>query len=198
MILTAKSIDQALTAVIRDLERVGLLTERLYSVEVYRHVIDVRGCFGLYVEDCGFLESILGFKPRSIYIPQVSWARVRESLQRMGRGRTSLRDVLRHEYGHAFAVEHPNLVRKSKSFQVVFGAAYDDQVPPCPYDPNVHVSPYAATAPYEDFAETFMLYVKYGGKIDRFKKRPIVYKKMQFIQKLALKLKQKQQAQEAA
>jgi hypothetical protein len=191
MILNSKAIDQALDTVIKDLQRVGLLTDKLYSVEVYRHGIDILGCHGLYIEECSFLDSMLGFEPRSIYIPQFSWSRIAESLKRMGRSTTSLRDVLRHEYGHAFAVEHPSHIRRSKEFRATFGAAYDDEEPPYSYDPKMHVSKYAATAPYEDFAETFMTYVKYGGKIHRFKNRPVLHKKMKFIQTLASKVRHK-------
>ena len=94
----------------------------------------------------------------SINIPRISLAKLGD----WWRGTyTSLADVLRHEYGHAFADTHRRLVR-SAEFRTVFGASHEDESG-FEYDPDFHVSEYAATNASEDFAEVFMLYLKHGA-----------------------------------
>ncbi len=189
MILSQTTVDRAVQNVLDELDDLGLLTHKLSSVDVYTQPIDVVGCHGFYLEkDYGL--RILGFEPRSIYIPLISWARVQEKLWNLGRSSTSIRDVIRHEFAHAFAVEHPGIVRRSRKFREVFGAPYDTEGAVNEYHPDEHVSEYAATNPSEDFAETFMLYVKYKGKIARYKSRPTIYTKMKFIKSLAGKLRE--------
>ncbi|MBL0062055.1 MAG: putative zinc-binding metallopeptidase [bacterium] len=73
-----------------------------------------------------------------------------------------MRDVLRHEYGHAFAYWYPGLVRRSREFTEIFGNRYDSDIK-SEYDPDEHLTPYAAKRPAEDFAESFMAFVK--GKV---------------------------------
>lgn len=45
------------------------------------------------------------------------------------------------------------------------------------------VSEYAATRPCEDFAETFMIYLRYRNSLNRFRSRPGVYRKLRTVQK---------------
>jgi hypothetical protein len=45
------------------------------------------------------------------------------------------------------------------------------------------VSEYATTNASEDFAETFMFFLKYRRSLDRFAKRPIVYKKLKMVER---------------
>ena len=48
-----------------------------------------------------------------------------------------------------------------------------------------YVSEYASSATQEDFAETFMLFVKYKGKIPaKFAKRPVIRKKWKAVAKI--------------
>ena len=95
-----------------------------------------------------------------IDIPCISFSR----LQHLWNGSyTSLRDVLRHEFGHALADTHRGLFR-SRRFSDAFGASHDSDVT-WEYDPEYHVSPYAATNPAEDFAELFMTYVRLQGRL---------------------------------
>jgi hypothetical protein len=49
------------------------------------------------------------------------------------------------------------------------------------YFKSEFVSEYAATKTYEDFAESFMLYLRYRKSIDRFKTRKGVYRKLKAV-----------------
>ena len=115
-----------------------------------------------------------------INIPRVSFSR----LSHLWRGGyTSLRDVLRHEFAHAVADTHRGLFR-SAFFSDSFGAAHHWDFE-WEYDPEHHVSEYAATAPAEDFAETFMLYVRYGGTLPPRHATGPLRRKWKFIHRLS-------------
>ena len=81
--------------------------------------------------------------------------------QVLKRGRFALRDVMQHEWGHAPADTYRSLFRSSR-FSNVFGASHDGQTT-LTWDPDEHVSDYAAKHPSEDFAEVFMQWLKHGG-----------------------------------
>jgi hypothetical protein len=100
----------------------------------------------------------LGYHGGNIYIPQ--WVL---SHGPWGQARGSLRDVLRHEFGHALAWHYPALIRRSRQFAAAFGGRYDDPTP-VPGPDAAFVSEYARTCPAEDFAETFMVYLRQGGR----------------------------------
>lgn len=96
----------------------------------------------------------------------------------------SLRDVLRHEYAHALADCHPKIVR-SRHFVRAFGGRYTDCRGPCEYDPEVHVSPYAASCPAEDFAETFMVWLRSRSACSRLRKHRFGGARLGFVESLA-------------
>lgn len=178
------TVVRAYAHVFKELSAVGLMTQALCEVPVVVQAFDI-GPFvlayeGLYVEEPG-LGGLLGFSARTIYVPRLSLSRLIASVR--GGVASSMRDILRHELGHAFAVEHPGLVRRSTAFTRAFGARYDDHVA---QDEEDCVSAYAASSPAEDFAETFMTYVRVGGDITRFKKGgPAVHRKLRFVAALA-------------
>lgn len=116
----------------------------------------------------------------SIRIPAVSLLRVAEKLT--GETRTSLRDVLRHEYGHALADTHRGLFR-SRQFSEAFGVAHESEYA-LEYDPDHHFSEYASTDGSEDFAEVFMLYVKHGGRLPAWLHLPGIKQRWRFINRL--------------
>jgi hypothetical protein len=139
----------------------------------------------MYIEETNWLRKLLGFRARGIYLPLSDLNRLRRYVvRRLGGKPSSLRDVLRHELAHAFAVEHPTLVRRSRAFRTVFGAAYDHEGPVTDYHREQHISPYASTNPAEDFAETFMTYVRKKGRIESFRSRRPLFRKLAFIRKL--------------
>jgi hypothetical protein len=63
---------------------------------------------------------------------------------------------------------------------VAFGARYDSERS-TDYDPDEHVTEYAAVSPAEDFAETFMTYVRHRGRVVRYRSRRGVYRKLRFV-----------------
>lgn len=113
-----------------------------------------------------------------IVIPSVSVSRWRKY--------ESVLDVLRHEYGHAYADINGRRIN-TKRFERAFGGPHDVNEPhPVPEDPDVHVTPYAATTTGEDFAETFWLYLKHKGRPPaRLKYKTAILRKWRFIEDLA-------------
>ena len=98
-------------------------------------------------------------------------------------GYTSLHDVLRHEFAHAIADTHRGLLRSSH-FTDAFGAAHHWDFE-WEFDPEHHVSEYAATAPAEDFAETFMLYIRHKGVLPARHATEPIKRKWRFIRRLS-------------
>lgn len=94
-------------------------------------------------------------------------------------------DVFRHEFGHALADLYPGALKKGGLFRAAFGGAYgEDPAEECVAAGwgDRYVSEYATSATQEDFAETFMLFVKYKGKIPaKFVKRPVIRKKWKAV-----------------
>jgi hypothetical protein len=69
---------------------------------------------------------------------------------------------------------------------MVFGGQYERQTPVEEYDPDLHVTPYAAAMPCEDFAETFHFYVRHKGRPPvRLQTKPEIGRKWAFIHWLA-------------
>lgn len=97
------------------------------------------------------LERWLGWRPGHIYLPAVS-VHPRQ-----------VRDTLRHEYGHALAHRQPAGTR-SRAFRAAFGGDGWQAEPTLRQRPAHCVSRYAQTCPREDFAETFMVYVRRQGR----------------------------------
>ena len=156
-IITLERLSSAHVAVTRELHALGLYDARMQQIDCY--LVPVGVAYGLqYYGGTG-----------DIRIPCVSLSKLCDCW----RGTyTSLRDVLRHEYGHALADTHRGLIRSAR-FTDAFGGphGWDTEFE---YDPLFHVSRYAAAATAEDFAELFMLYVRHGGALPkRFATEPI-------------------------
>ena len=188
--ITHATVERALDHVVGELSDTGLLTRRLFAVPVFVQRFDV-GPFvlsyeGLYVEDTSAFDRLCGFEARTIYVPLTSTSRLLGALR--GTSPSSLRDILRHELGHAFAVEHPQLVRRSAAFRSAFGARYDDANE---QDEDDCITAYAATNAAEDFAETLMTYVRVRGQIAPFKGRKAVHRKLRFVQALAAQVERR-------
>jgi hypothetical protein len=97
-------------------------------------------------------------------------------------------DVLRHEFAHAIADFYPRAVSRGGTFRAAFGGA-------CGSRPaerrgvegweERYVSEYATKSTEEDFAETFMLFVKHKGRIPvRFASLPAIRKKWGAVAKI--------------
>ena len=97
----------------------------------------------------------------------------------------AIADVFRHEFGHALADLYPRALSKGGLFRASFGGTYG----PTPAEERGvegwkerYVSEYATSATQEDFAETFMLFVKHKGKMPaQFKGKPVIVKKWKAV-----------------
>lgn len=172
MITTRQTLDEANYRVTLQLRAVGLYCSGMASI-VTRLVP-----FGL---------DAYGWKYRGregeINIPALSLARWPEWF---GQSRVSLRDVLRHEFGHALMDLHPGLFR-SRTFRDAFGSSVGAQHG-WHHDPEHHITPYAATNPEEDFCETFMVWLKWNGRLPLFRYPVGVQRKLQFVNTLSTRL----------
>lgn len=100
----------------------------------------------------------------------------------------AIADVLRHEFGHALADLYPRALSKGGLFRASFGGTYG----PTPAEERGvegweerYVSEYATRATQEDFAETFMLFVKHKGKMpEKFAGKPAIKKKWAAVQEI--------------
>lgn len=120
----------------------------------------------------------------AICIPWISLSKLLD----LYRGKqNSLRDVLRHEYGHAVADTHRGLIR-SRKFSLTFGASHDSD-DKWEFDPYFHVTEYAAKSASEDFAEVFYLFVKHKGKLPARYDTPAIRAKWEFVDKLRRAIK---------
>ena len=111
--------------------------------------------WGFFIHRCSQVSRWLGYQPGHIYIPAIVW------------NRRDLINVLRHEYAHAVAHYYPKLIQRSREFTRVFGGRYQRGTPNpgSTVDPSSYLSRYAATEPCEDFAETWMFYLRRKGKL---------------------------------
>jgi hypothetical protein len=177
-IIGMKQLNRAIYDVQLELGKLGLWNEgsllaeiNIYACPIPR--IDVRGLF--YHGD-NLLSRVLGFYEGEMYIPLFSLAHLSNTKN------NSLRDVIRHEYAHAFAHQYPELIFTQK-FSNVFGGTYNDFTSSL-MPAESYISDYAKTMPMEDFAETFMFYLKHKGKITaKFSNKKLIAK-WNFIAKI--------------
>ena len=94
-----------------------------------------------------------------------AWVKLMRWLGRDAGSQISLRDVLRHEYGHALAHALGRIDRLGR-----------------PFGRGACVTAYAETSPDEDFAETFMLFLKSQGRL-RGQRHPDVRAKWAAVQR---------------
>lgn len=158
---------------------------------------------GYVYEEMSWLPQLCGFRAGVIYLP------VDLPREAYVPGHT-LTDVIRHEYAHAWHWLDPEFFGRSW-FRRAFGGEYeDDDTRPielfedrlaarhrralarCRTDRerdsltrrlfrNDFVSEYASTYFCEDFAETFMVYLRHRNNLDRFAGRPGVFRKLTAI-----------------
>ncbi len=166
-IVTPKRLRQGLSQIRRELQQLGFLSEGVRKVRV--KLTPFGTAYGYqYYGSSG-----------DICIPAISLSRFSTLL---GYPYTSLRDVLRHEYGHAVADLHRGLIR-SKKFTNAFGSGHCFEKRG-EFHPEVHLTPYAAHSPGEDFAETFMIYVRNAGGLPRGINSRTIRKKFLFLREL--------------
>jgi len=170
-------VNRAWTQVWRELDKMGFSCRRLSTCQVYLGVVSVAYGYQWF----GDRED--GRSCGDIVLPRVSLSRWADYLN--GQRFTSVVDVLRHEYGHAYADVNRWRI-ETKKFEQAFGFPHewwDDYE--LEYDPYHHVTEYAATAPGEDFAEVFWLFLKHKGKLPKRLDTPPIRKKWRFVSNLA-------------
>jgi hypothetical protein len=124
------------------------------------------------------LGRLLGYAKGHIYIP--SWS----ILHFRPKTKATLRDIVRHEYAHGIAHYYPGLIQKAGRFKEVFGGNYWAKS----HSRSEHdefVSEYASTMPMEDFAETFMVYLRHRGELPARFAIPAIRRKWSFIRDLS-------------
>ena len=168
-VVTQARLDEANYEITRELATHGFYDRRVRAVDTY-------------LVPFGFAHGWQWYgSTGEINIPRVSLSRLSHL---WNGGYTSLRDVLRHEFAHAIADTHRGLFR-SRLFSEAFGAAHHWDWE-WEHDPEQHVSEYAATAPAEDFAETFMFYLRHDGVLPTRLLTVAIKAKWRFIEHLSV------------
>jgi hypothetical protein len=160
-VVTLDQLNRANQSVMRELMALGFWTHRLHHIQVWLVPRGNAHGWQWYEGD------------RSICIASFSKA--------------TLRDVLRHEWAHAIASVHRAAFR-SQRFKEAFGGPHGWDFSWI-YDPDHHVSTYASTATSEDFAETFMFYLKHRGRLPTRFNTPVIRRKWRFIAALSRRLR---------
>ena len=178
-----RQTDIAFNKVRKELFSLGIFTKEIDDVEVEWQQLAVGALVNInWLLNYGVgSPSVMGYctEENRICIPE------------FGIGRdVSVQDVLRHEFGHVYANLYPKMF-VSMNFKKAFGDKYGEEVV---YDDNDNwkdycVSPYAASSTQEDFAETFMYYLKHKGKIpSKFKRNRCIVSKWGFLDIMVNKL----------
>jgi hypothetical protein len=171
-VITLSQLTESNWQVTTEMERLGLWHDALDDVDVYLVPVSFC-CYGWFLPD------------GHIYIPGVTGAQLSDLITGH---HTRLTDVLRHEWAHALADRRPELVNHDR-FHRTFGGPYESPHPVWRYDPDQHLTKYAATQPCEDFAETFHHYLRHKGRLPvRLHQRPAIIRKWEFMEWMAARI----------
>lgn len=197
------NVDRAYNKVRNELAEVGLLADGLYLDAVELCVSDEKsgdGEWGYVFERVGHYAD-RGYRPGVIYLP-------RDLPNLPYAPGWTLTDTIRHEYAHAWFCLDPCFFRQEwfvKTFGAAY--SNPDPIPYQQWQRKAKrnpgfgsehsqsravsnagrqhgimlqhfISEYATTNASEDFAESFMFFLKYRRSLERFSKRPIVYQKL--------------------
>jgi Putative zinc-binding metallo-peptidase len=178
--VTAASLARAFNRVRRELQDVDLLNDGKYldRIDCTQSILPAFGGEYGFVFDGGvdWKYRLAGFKPGVIYLP------LNPPIEHYVPGGTLL-DVIRHEFAHAWAWLDPKFI-KQPWFPKAFGARYHDEWIEVPEASRTDfASAYACTAPKEDFAETFMLFLRQRKKLDRYRDRRGLYRKLKAVER---------------
>jgi hypothetical protein len=171
--LSLSELDTAWTKVWRELDVLGFGCPRLETCQVYLGIVSTAYGYQWY-----------GDRPEGracgdIVLPRISLSHWGDYFG--GRPKVSALDILRHEYGHAFADVNRRRI-ETKRFENAFGWPHEvEYAEGFEYDPEHHVTEYAATTTGEDFAEVFWLYLKHKGRLPRRFDTAPIRRKWKFV-----------------
>lgn len=177
-----ESANAAFNKVRRELFKLGMFTDAMDEVEAEWQQFAVGALLNIeYFKRCGLGKpNVMGFctAENRVCIPEFV----------LGRD-CSILDVMRHEFGHACANAYPEIFA-SEEFKRAFGNKYGDFAAiDAGKWKEFCVSEYAAESTEEDFAETFMYYLKHKGKIPKaYGGNKHIKLKWKFIERLAGKI----------
>ena len=151
-------VKSALYRVRSELKDMGLLSQnsRLSKVKVIHDGLSVNGLSG-FVGIMGFYDP----QTQNIHIPAI-WPAALLPWYKERR----MTDVLRHEFGHALEGKFSKFFHDER-FRKAFGGEYGVIAVARDGDERNYVSSYARKITQEDFAETFMLFMKHKGILPR-------------------------------
>lgn len=174
--VSMEEMEKAFNKVRVELQNMDLLFDgsRLDKVDCYHERFSVGALYGLAA--MGFYDP----EDQNIHIPAAyppglfPWIADRE-----------MPDAIRHEFGHALADKYRKFFRGG-IFKAAFGANYgEDKVFDGDDWSDEYVTEYASTMTQEDFAETFMLYMKHKGKMPaRYRGKRAIEKKWKTVAKI--------------
>jgi hypothetical protein len=175
MHISMPQLDRAFAKVRSELTELGLLAEGKYldRIDLMRAALPAITTMGYVFHDgVGWFTRLIGFREGVIYVPSVAPVQPRTP------GLT-LVDVVRHEFAHAWAWHDPKRVN-GPWFRRTFGARYGKDWPEGEpeFDADAFVSEYATTSPAEDFAETFMTFLRCRRSLHRFRTHRRLHRKL--------------------
>lgn len=175
--ISFKRTNNATLAVQRELFQIGLWFEdsKLYNANIFCcHLLRINS-LGLLFHDTSKWHKYVGYQPGNIYIPSIVLSNI------LWLSAKSVRDIIRHEYAHAFAHYYPELIIDFKEFKQIFGGHYYSKLP-SNMEEEAYLSEYARTIPKEDFAEMFKILVQKMGETIKIVNKNFI-KKWMFINK---------------
>jgi hypothetical protein len=205
---TMNVVEKAYNQVRSELAEMGLIADGLYldCIELCISDYPCTDELGYLFEDVGPFGR-LGFKPGVIYLP----ADLSYHSQRPGHSiLDTIRHEYAHAwsyvdprfirddwfvqaFGATYGNENPKpyrqwkrQVQRSRSFQREWERCRTESGREelwARWTRQQFITDYATTSACEDFAETFMFYVKYRNSLDRFEHRPVVYRKLRCVER---------------
>jgi hypothetical protein len=178
-IITESKLNSALKSVHKEFSDLGIWNPnvKIYQADVFLCKIPRLNVAGFFMHNAGVSDYLLGYETGNIYIPSVVLNTV------FWTNTYSLRDVIRHEYAHALAHYYRRLIMRSAEFKKVFGGNYL-HFQPSDMEDDAYITQYAQSMPMEDFAETFMVYVRRKGVLSKKHTNKKLILKWKFIAKI--------------
>jgi hypothetical protein len=210
------NVDRAYNQVRRELAEVGLLSEGVYldHIELYVSEYPSRGEAGYVFESIGNWGR-LGFRPGVIYLPsdmpqepRVPGSTLIDTIRHefahawyYTDPKFFREDWFCRTFGAPYSNCNPRPLTEW-SRKILASRRYQVSLTRCrsersrrrvrdDYFRRDFISDYASTCACEDFAETFMYFLKYRHSLDRFESRPLVARKLQSVERAVSRMAQR-------